>query len=65
MFMVQKFLSRCSFVPPVLFLEFVVGFVDNRTEGLTKRLPKDYEMVRIGLRLSDNLIIPSPLMGEG
>jgi hypothetical protein len=55
-------------VPPFWFLGFlgfVAGFLDNKTEELTKRLPKDYEMVRIGLRLSDNLIIPSPLMGEG
>jgi len=30
-----------------LFLGFVAGFLDNKTEGLTKRLPKDYELVRI------------------
>jgi hypothetical protein len=27
----------------------VAGFLYNKTEELTKRLPKDYEMVRIGL----------------
>ena len=54
------FLVCTSFV-----LEFVASFLENKTEELTKRLPKHYELVRIGLRLSDNLIIPSPLMGEG
>jgi hypothetical protein len=28
---------------------FWAGFLDITTEGLTKRLLKDYEMVRIGL----------------
>ena len=49
MSLVQEFLSICSFVPPFSFLGFVAGFLDNKTEELTKRLPKDYEMVRIGL----------------
>ena len=32
-----------------LFLEFVASFLENKTEGLTKRLPKHYELVRIVL----------------
>jgi len=32
-----------------LLLEFVASLLDNRTEGLTKRLLKDYELVRIVL----------------
>jgi len=49
MFLVQKFLPLSSFVPPFLFFEFVAGFLDNRIEELTKRLPKNYKLVRIGL----------------
>ena len=34
----------------------VDDFLHSTIEGLTKRLPKYYEMVRIGLRLPDNLV---------
>jgi hypothetical protein len=53
-----------------LFLGFVAGFLDNKTEELTKRLPKDYEMVRIGVErnfkggVSDNVILSPPQAGE-
>jgi len=30
---------------------FVAGFLDDTRKGLTKRLPKHYETVRIGLKL--------------
>jgi len=33
-------------------LSFLDGFLDNTIEGLTKRLPKYYQMVRIGEVLS-------------
>jgi hypothetical protein len=49
MFLVQKLLQLSSLVPPSLFLEFVAGFLDATSEGLTKRFRKDYKMVRIGL----------------
>jgi len=52
----------------ILFLEFVVGFLDNRTEGLTKRLRKHYELVRIVLEkkvtgwiITARLVVSKPI----
>jgi len=36
---------------------FFAGFLDNTIEGLTKRLPDYYEMVRIGLTLFNKIIL--------
>ena len=66
MFLVRKFLLLSSFVPPILSFEFVAGFLDNRTEELTKRLRKYYKMVRIAQnkKVSGWIITARLLMGE-